>query len=180
MPAMAGTPTTVASLGFSFMDIAGKPGKASITNLASAPSGGAVTNMANALGNASNAALVSVSGKAETYDDPTARVAFDEGYASCVTKATFIFQNAARRTKRLELPAPDASIFASDGETVDYTNALVVDIVAKYQVIVGSSYVLKSGFLNSRTRKTTTSNRPPTVREPDTLELPGGGPGLEP
>lgn len=178
MPAMALPRITIASLSFTLMDTAGRLARTGISELTSAPSGGQITALSDAIGNISNAAVIAETGTAQSVDTKTGRIVFDEAYSGVTEKAVFIFENSARRKKKLEVPAPDASIFGTDGLTVDYANASVVALVSAYTAIA-TGYTLKRAFLSSRSRKAPTGNRPPTVSEPGTLELPPGLPAIE-
>lgn len=178
MPGMLGTPTTIASLDYTFIDVAGKIAHTGIKDLTSAPSGTLIDNLGDAMGNISNAYVQAYNLKGATVSDPASVVVFDEAYASANTKLRLVFENPARRKKYLEIPAPDASIFASDGETVDYSNTDVLAVETAFKAIAGSTYSLKRGFLGNRTRKQHSANRPPAVREPTTGDLPAGVPAL--
>jgi len=180
MPRMATPTTTIASLSLSFVDAAGRTGVSGLRELTTAPTAPQILALQNAAGDASNAAVTAVSGTAQTVDNPALRRVFDEAYSGITEKLVIIFQNAARRTKKFELPAPDASMFASDGVTADYGNALYLALVGAIRAIIGTEYVEKRGFLSSRSRKTPTGNRPPFIQEPGTGDLPGIEPGLEP
>lgn len=52
-------------------------------------------------------------------------------YENVEDKAVFVFQTAAGAIHRYQIPAPLASIFLADGETIDFTNGAVAAFVAR-------------------------------------------------
>lgn len=64
-------------------------------------------------------------------------------YASVEDKAVFTFQTAAGDIHRFTIPAPKASIFLADGETVDAANT---DVVAYTSAIIANA-VTRGGQL---------------------------------
>ena len=53
-------------------------------------------------------------------------------YENVEDKAVFTFQTAAGEIHRYQVPAPKTAIFQADGETVDFSNALVKLFVADW------------------------------------------------
>lgn len=172
MPTITTPVTTRAVLGFTFLDVAGQDARASLGKLTAAPTTPQITALRDATGNMSNAALITVSATAQDYDNLPTRVAYDEAHSLVNNKAIFVYQNSARQVRRYEVPAPDASIFGSDGKTVDRTNALVIALDAAIVAIIGGTFSLSRAFLGGKTRKNRTSALPPTIAEPDTGDLP--------
>jgi hypothetical protein len=124
-----------------------------------------------------NGAIIADRLTVQNYDNPISRRVFDESYSSITTKATFVFQDSLRKIVRVEVPAPDASIFGSDGNTVDPDNALVEALVDEVLAVLGGTYVLVRGFLSSRTRQPKGATNPPTIVEPGATSVPGDAPG---
>lgn len=172
MPTITTPVTTRASVGFTFLDVAAQDARASLGKLTSAPTNLQITALRDATGNMSNAALITVSATAQDYDNVGTRVAFDEAHSLVNNKAVFIYQNSARQTRRYEVPAPDASIFGSDGKTVDRSNALVIALDAAILAIIGNTFVMSRAYLGGKTRKNRTSALPPTSVEPGVADLP--------
>lgn len=166
MPAQA-TPVTVeGGINLTFLDIAGQTARTGIGNLTAAPTGPQVSALAAALGNASNAAVTVITVNTITLDKLANRQVFDEAHSRVVDKAVFIFQNDARQTRKVELPAPDASIFGSDGQTIDPTNALAAAIISAALAIYGGTFAYTRGFLSQRSRKVRSVTAPPVPSEP--------------
>jgi hypothetical protein len=66
-------------------------------------------------------------------DHATANVAgVDALYESVEDKMVLVFQTAFGALHRYKIPAPKATCFLADGETVDYTNADVAALVAQF------------------------------------------------
>lgn len=166
MPRQTTPVTTRASLSLTIMDIAGRNARASLTALTASPSTPQITAFKNAVGDMTNGAVTTVSGTAQDYDNGATRVVFDEAHAGAPDKAVFIFQNDARQTRRLEIPAPDASIFGTDGQTVDAANPLVVALNDATLAILGGSFRMTRGFLSTKTRKSAGTRVAPIALEP--------------
>lgn len=148
---------TETDLTFTVQGLSGDIARVSVSGLTSAPSGAAVDNLRAAIAAATNAALVSQFLNAQAiYAVGSVN---DDAYSAVQTKMVLIFQDATTgNTRRFELPAPDATLFGADGNTVDRNNGLVTDLIAAIQTIIGAEYELRRGFLTSRTRRTRTSN----------------------
>jgi len=180
MPVSNGTPNTIANLSFSMIDMSANISKVSLPGLASAPTTGQVDALRTAIGNASNARLDKQALTADTLFPPGTALPKDEGHNSVAAKLVLVFFNAATRdVKKFELPAPDASLFLADGETVDVANAQVIALINAIQAIITTAYGLQRGFLSQRTRKETTKRLVPGSNEPALLELPPPEPGLD-
>lgn len=161
------TPVTIrARLSATVLDASGSKAQAAVPKLTASPSSPQITAWLNALGDITNGAVITSSATAQQYDAAADRVAFDEAYSSVITKGVLVFQNDARETRRLEVPAIDASVFGSDGKTIDPANALVVALVNATLAMYPAGFYLARGFLAGRTRKTRTSQLPPAIGEP--------------
>jgi redox-sensitive bicupin YhaK (pirin superfamily) len=79
----------------------------------------------------SNAAVQSVRGASNM--SPAAVVyGTNADYEDIEDKASFVFETAAGSIHRYQIPAPKASIFLADGETIDFTNAAVATFVSNW------------------------------------------------
>jgi hypothetical protein len=179
MPQMS-TPVTLKSQG-SFTILASDGSTARTGYSVDAAVGGAAfTALSAAIGDITNGAIVRQGAVSEAVDNPTTRQVFDEAYQSARMKVVLVFQNATRKTRKLEIAAPDASIFLADGQTVDPANADVVALVAAYKAIIdlqAGPYTLVRGFLSSRTRKVRGTRNAPAITEPGSGSKPPIGPG---
>lgn len=141
-----------------------------------------VADLATAIGKGSNAAVIGYNVTGSVVDDPASRTVYDEAFASVVTKAVFVFQSQDRHTRRLDVPAPDASMFQNDGQTVNSSNPLAADIIAKYKAVVDGDthgpYQFVRGFLSAKTRKVRTRRDRPTIAEPSGVQLPPPAPAV--
>lgn len=172
MPRMT-TPVTIrANLSATIMGVDGSQARASVTQLTAAPSTPAVTAWLNAIGDITNGAVVTANANSQQFDVVATRRAFDESYSHVITKGVFIFQNDARETRRLEVPAIDASVFGADGKTIDPTNPLVSALVTATLALYPAGFALVRGFLAGRTRKTRTNTLPPLIEEPGETDNP--------
>lgn len=177
MPVGDGTPVASSIISWSAVDVSGEIARVSIST-DNVPTNAQITAFRTALGNVTNARVESQKASAEELYPPGAVTPFDEAYASNATKAVFIFYSYTDdRTKRLEVPAPDASLFTVDGNTVDVSNALVTALVSAYQAIVGADYGLRRAFLTGRTRKARINRLSPGAVEPGVGANPPALPG---
>lgn len=79
----------------------------------------------NALIGLSNAAIQSATGP--DTEQSIARVyGANADFETVEDKAVFVYETAAGSIHKYQVPAPKAAIFLSDGETIDFTNALVI------------------------------------------------------
>ena len=104
----------------------GASARHSINNYPAAATSGQLDTVRLTVGAISNAGIEADVRSTELRASRAAITAFDEAESSVTTKAIFIFQNALMQTRRTEVPAPDASIFNSDGKTVNLANAAVL------------------------------------------------------
>jgi hypothetical protein len=80
-------------------------------------------------------------------------------YANVEDKARFVFDTATGQVHKLSIPAPKASIFQADAETIDYANADVAAFVAAYTAGavtrdgVRITESIGGGRIRSRTRR---------------------------
>ena len=178
MPKLTGAGISKQTSVFNLQDLAGN--RARVTVNSTTATTAQVTAFADALGNASNAALTSYAGSMETLDDVATRQAFDDGHSDVSTKLVLVFQNAERKVRKFEVPAPDASLFGSDGITADLSNGLVTDLRDKFKAIAdsdGGPWVLVRGALVAKSRKSPRSHIVPRIAEPTTGQLPPPAPG---
>lgn len=149
--------------------------------VAGVPSMGAVRT---ALGNMSNAAVVETTSSIKTQVNQSSPfvVVFDESYSDASTKAVLVFQNDALELKSIAVPAPDESLFESDGVTIDASNALVQAAITAITTALNAggadTYAYSKGYRSSRARRLP---RPRTVKatsEPGVGANPPAEPGV--
>lgn len=82
--------------------------------------------LTSALAAASHAQVDTTEGLADVSGTP----ASSGQYSLCTTTAVFNFLTGALSGVQLTVPAPDASMFAADGVTIDPTSALAAAVIA--------------------------------------------------
>lgn len=136
-----------------------------------------------ALGNMSNAAVVATSSTIKTEVNPASAFVrvLDESFSDASTKAVMVFQNDALEIKSIAIPAPDASLFAADGVTLDSGNALVqaaiTAITAALNAGGADTYAYSKGYRSTRSRRLPRPRTVKTVVEPAIGENPPPEPG---
>jgi len=135
----------------------------------------AASAFANAVGNASNARAEAYNQTNPAYADENA-IPFDEAYASVSTKAVLVFQNPSRDVRKIMLPAPDASLFAADGFTIDPAQTQAAALITATLAILPAGYEYVRGFKSTKTRKTGKVRSAVTPAEPGAGDLPADAP----
>jgi hypothetical protein len=174
----AATPNEASNFTVSLVDVSGEIGKASLAGDGLvAASEGQRDAWVTAIGNASNAAVFATNLTVEESVSRGNVFPFDEGHSSSRTKAIFVFQDNQKRIKRLEVPAPDLTLFGSDGKSLNRDNALVTAIINTTLAVLnagdpaGTFAYIRGGY-GSRERGSTLTNDAPTAAEPLALQNP--------
>lgn len=149
------------SFNIDFLCVGGDHGFSSLDQIAAAVSGLELANLRTALGNMSNGVIVSTAQtESVVVNQAAAEVApLDEAFSSVGTRAVMVFQNDDLDTRSVSVPAPDASLFESDGVTLNRTNGLVnAAIIAALAVINGGAagtgtYAYLRGYRQEVSRK---------------------------
>lgn len=161
-PAIGDVPRIVSqSYTIDFLAVGGDHGFTSIDKVPTNITGLQLAALRTALGNMSNARVVGDTASTMTNVNLAApEVApYDEAYASVGTRASLVFQNDDLETRSVSIPAPDASIFESDGVTVNPTNALVIAAVGAILTVINGdllatdTYAYLRGFRQEISRK---------------------------
>lgn len=176
MPDLSAAPTR-AYTGFTvgLRDFTGKSSTIRITAGADADAA-ALAAVRTAAGNMSNARVMEYSsqqGIRQINPANPANTTFDEAYATVDVRAVFIFQDDEGNVEYVKVPAPDASIFLPDGETVQtpVANALVLALTSAVVAALNDSDPAGT-FIYVRAYREGTASR---SRIPLPIEEPGGG-----
>lgn len=181
MPDMVPTYSN-SSYSVTLKDVAGKKARISISGYSASVTGVDLTLFRTAASKLSNAGAITTNQTLEAGINEANADAFDEGESSVTTKAVFVFQDSTRVTKRIEIPAPDASIFNEDGVTVNTAFPLVAAFLTRALNILNAStppetFQLLRAFASERSRRTRTPNFRPNIVEPGTGSSPPPAPG---
>jgi hypothetical protein len=143
-----------------------------------------------AVGRCSNAGVYETNYNDQTFISKLEARVFDEAHATVNTKLVMVyeFKDDPRQKITTEVPAPDATLFESDGKTVDPDQAQVADLIDATLAIINDGgliddgeYRFARGFLSHRSVRATRGKvRPTKVEEPGVGDLPGEGPGNNP
>lgn len=188
MPLMPVTPTPDVSfvLTVSFVDTLGDKGAIRFTDIPADATDAELGQIANSAGSLSNAAVTKITDSKITQQfAPPAPL--DESESSVTTKAVFLFQNASGQRFSVAVPAPDASITNQDGQTIDFSNSLVVDFVndvlAAYNTPDGAdpavnTYQAIRGYIDKGRGAPAFRVKPGAVVEPGAGQNPPDAPGV--
>lgn len=188
MPGFAVTPNSQVSGSATFVDASGLKATMGLDRLPDTVTKSLFDALRDAAANVSNAALVGAK-FSETDQVATAQgVAFDEAYASISVKLVMEYQREDMALRTIEVPAPDASVFLTDGNTVDIDNALVSALNVAILAVINNGLTIGDPGYHRFTRgyrslRSRTVNRPgtkPTIQEPDTGSSPPQDPASEP
>lgn len=140
-----------------------------------------ITNAINAIADQSNAALVkrTIHEIVETSVSNPAVTVYDETYSAVSTHVNMTFQDAVTLdTITVRIPAPDASILASDRVTLSPSNSAITAVQTLLNAGGGQwSYV--RGYLSGSKAKTRRPViLPPEIVEPDATDNPPDLPAL--
>lgn len=143
-----------------------------------------ITAIATAVGNMSNARVMSSNLYTSVEQQNPGNVlntAFDEAHATVSIVAVFIFQNDSGDVFAVEVGAPDAQIFAADGDTVLATHAYVAALITAVTTAANNggagTYAYQRGFRSTRSESRKRARTPLTLAEPG-VNLPSGLPGV--
>lgn len=140
-----------------------------------------ITNAINAIANQSNAALVKrvIHEIVETSVSNPAVVVYDETYSAVSTHVNMTFQDSVSLdVQTIRIPAPDASILASDRVTLSPTNP-AINAVQTLLNAGGGQWSYVRGYLSgSKTKARRPVILPPEIVEPDEDSLPPDLPAL--
>ena len=170
------TPVTTSQTSVSFVDRKGAAASIRVPNLTGATNGLAI---ANAAGNMSNAGVKSWTTDAGQAIGVNAVIAFDEATSEAENKAVFVFQDDAGNSVSVAIPAPDASIFLSDGYTVNAAAGTLAEaFINAVLVHLGGTYAFTRGYFQNSSRGQRRQYITPTLSEPDDVagDLPSGLP----
>jgi len=142
-----------------------------------------ITAVRTAIGNMSNGRVMSTNLYTSVEQLNPANVlntAFDEAHATVSIVAVFIYQDDTGDTFAVEVGAPDAQIFAADGDTILTTHAYVVALNAAVLAAANNggvgTYAFQRGFRSVRSEKRNRARTPLTLTEPG-AGLPSAAPG---
>lgn len=181
----AGATRSVRAFSTSIRDFRGRS-RSTRHIIATDTSAAQVTALRTAIGNMSNGRVMGTSLATDVEiinpADPI-NTTYDESYSTTDHVAVMVFQNGAGDVQTAEVPAPDASIFESDGETVDRTNGLVIAYLTAALAALNAgtpagTWAFARGFLSTRARN---SRRQPIrlpLAEPGAGDNPPDAPGV--
>lgn len=142
-----------------------------------------LSSLETAIGNLSNARLMGVTLATEISQLNPANplnTTFDEAHATVEIVLVVVWQNDAGETQFVEIGAPDASLFAADGETPDLANALFT----AYRVAAlaamnegGGSWAYARGFRSTRSASANRKRTAHPLAEPTGIQSPPIAPG---
>lgn len=185
MPDLSLAPTReVTGYTVQLRDFTGKSGTSRIAAGAEATPAQLVA-VRTALGNMSNARVMETSsqvGIKQINPANPANTTYDEAYATVDIKAIFVYQNDVGDVVYQRVPAPDASIFLADGETVQdpADEALILALITATLAALNAStpagtYIYVRGYREG----TEARNRVPLpIEEPGIGDSPPDAPGV--
>lgn len=183
MPPRSAAPVfTQRALSISFQDFTGKP-RSSRVVLSSAATDVQIDALELATGNLSNARAMDVTVSSETRQQNPANAlntAYDEAHATVEIVLVFVFQNDVGEVQMVEIPAPDASLFNSDGSTPNDTNALIIAYKAAALAAMNEgsgTYAYARGFRSTRSARANRARIPHQLVEPGGASQPPIAPG---
>jgi hypothetical protein len=186
MPGFFGTPEQKESISASFVDVRGLVAGVSLDDLPTTTTETEAVAAIDSIAALTNTGMFNRSYSSTSFQPKRATRALDEAESSATTKAVLVFQNARGDTRIIAVPAPDASILSTDGQTVDLTNDSVEAANAAISLALNGgaaagtpdTFGLVSGTISTRTRKGPRAIVRPTIDEPNLIELPDEGPGV--
>lgn len=172
MPKLPLTPVVDTSIfTVSLLASGGDLASVSISDFDSTVTGAELTALQEAIGDVSNAGVIgqTVSVKRETAKANA--TVLDESFSSAGTKAILLFQDDSMNTKQIAIPAPDASLFLSDGITLNTANALIIALKDAVLTVINKgtpvgTYTLVRGYRAEHARKLPRSRYSPLIEEP--------------
>jgi len=138
---------------------------------------------ANVVANLSNAALIGTTITVKNEIPIRFASPFDESYSSASTKLVMVYGNDAFEVVSFSIPAPDETLFGSDGVTVQAANPQILNLniatISFLNQIAGGNFGFLRGFRSERTRKLPRGRSVRNSIEPPVGEAPGRAPGEE-
>lgn len=111
------------------VDTTGEKGSTSISGYSGDVTDPQEAAFRNAIADASNAGLIASTASQKTQIVVTDAEAYDEAQSSVTTKGVFVFQNQDFQQVSVSVPAPDDSMLAADGQTIDPANAQAIAVI---------------------------------------------------
>lgn len=135
-----------------------------------------------AVGSITNGAVIGTTlSSSEEVVNVARTVTYDEAYSTVDHVAVLYYQDANGDVITVEVPAPDLSIFAVDGVTVDASKITAVNTAVLAVVNGGDpagTYAYVRGHLSTRRgERVSARTRPGTIREPSATDAPPAAPG---
>lgn len=163
-----------------FVDYSGNRTSVNIP-IAVGATAGQITSAINAIADSSNAALVKrvIHEIVETSVSNPAVVVLDETYSSVSTHVNLTFQDAVTlNVYTAKIPAPDASILASDRVTLSPTNPAINAIQTLLNAGGGQWSYVRGYLSGSKAKVRRPTILPAEIVEPDEDMLPPDAPAL--
>lgn len=145
--------------------------------------GAQITALETATGNLSNGRVMASTLASESFQLNPANplnTAYDEAHATVDIVLTMVFQNDAGDIQAVEIGAPDASLFAADGETPDNANALIIAYKAAAIAAMnegGGTWAFARGFRSTHAKSAKRRATPHPLAEPGVGASPPIAPG---
>lgn len=156
-----------------------------LDNLDAGVTGLQMADFRDAIGDASNAAVIadSFSTKVEVNKASALIAPLDESYSSASTKAIFVFQNDTLQERSVSVPAPDETLFESDGVTVNPTNAQAAAVISTALALINTgtpagTFAYLRGYRSNQSRRTPRKRTVKSSIEPGATTLPPQEPGV--
>lgn len=160
------------------------------------PDPGDLSAVREAFGNISNAGIIRMSEKRDTFIAKKNAIVYDEAYNDGMV-LVIVLENNNGDEVSVEIPNPDFSLFETDGVTMkqplaagsggDTAQDLLLNAVTAYEALINNtftpvnSYTFVRGYATSRK---VSVNKPagarPTIAEPGVGDSPGPEPASEP
>lgn len=163
-------------------DFIGKS-RAARTIVATDTTAGQITALETAIGNLSNGRVMASTLSSESFQLNPANplnTTFDEAHATVDIVLVMVFQDDGGNTQASEIGAPDASLFASDGETPLDTNGLIIAYKAAALAAMnegGGTWAYSRGFRSTRSARAARARTPHPLAEPGVGAQPPIAPG---
>jgi hypothetical protein len=127
--------------------------------------------VANAMGDMSNAAVFGFKQNVISEKSITEVTAFDEAESSVNLVAVFVFATALGSYFYAEVPAPDASLFSADKQSLDPTKSLVTAFISAVEA-GNDGYTYSRNFVVTRKGSRVGTKLLPQLAEPTTTSNP--------
>lgn len=188
MPDFQVTPYGYSTVSATLVDASGMKASVGIDRLPDTVIASEMEAWATALSNISNAGLLSRQINNKAAVALSQALAYDEAWATVGVKLVLEFQREDLSLRTVEVPAPDASVFLTDGNTADPANVLVDALVVATLAMINKGLTVGDpgyhrfvrGYRQVRSRALTPAGGKPSVQEPDTGSSPPQDPASEP